>query len=75
MLINYHYQHFCKQNGFKVKGASVTVQGGCERGLHMQGVYGHGGDFHDPAVKSLHTLLNGRLVGPKRLIEHVEENL
>jgi hypothetical protein len=41
----------------------------------MQGVPGHGGEFHDPAAKSLHTLLNGRLVGPKRLIERVRENL
>lgn len=41
----------------------------------MKGVYAHGGEFHDRAAKSLRTLLNGRLVGPKRLIERVGENL
>jgi len=41
----------------------------------MQGVSGHGGEFHDPSVNSLCTLLNGRLGGPNRLIECVAENL
>jgi len=41
----------------------------------MQGVSGRGDEFHDPAAKGLCTLLNGRLVGPKRLIECVGENL
>jgi len=31
--------------------------------------------FHDPAAKSLCTLLNGRPVRPRRLIECVGENL
>ena len=39
----------------------------------MQGVSGHGGEFRDPAAMSLRTLLNGRLGGPKRLMECVGE--